>query len=39
MLTSDLTYLSEETDQIASWIVEQGKVAAADNVVQISRAA
>lgn len=37
--TSDLTYLSEETEQIASWIVEQGKIAAADNVVQISRAA
>ena len=37
--TSDLTYLSGETEQIAAWIVEQGKIAAADNVVPINRAA
>jgi integrase len=37
--TSDLTYLLEETEQIAAWIVEQGKIAAADNVVPINKAA
>lgn len=33
--TSDLRYLSGEAEQIAAWIEEQGKIAAADNVVQL----
>ena len=37
--TNDMRYLSGESEQIAAWIVEQGKIAAADNVVQINRAA
>ena len=32
--TSDLRYLSTEVNQIADWITEQAKVAAAENVVQ-----
>lgn len=37
--TSDLRYLSGEAEQIAAWIVEQGKIAAADNVVPLHIAA
>jgi integrase len=37
--TSDLRYLSDEAEQIAAWIAEQGKIAAADNVVPLNRAA
>ena len=33
--TSDLRYLSGEADQMAAWIVEQGRIAAAGNVVQL----
>lgn len=33
--TSDLTYLSGEAEQIAAWIVEQGKIAAGANAVQL----
>lgn len=33
--TSDLRYLAGEAGQIAAWIVKQGKIAAADNVVQL----
>ena len=31
----DLRFLKPETDQISNWIVEQGKIAAAGNVVSI----
>ena len=31
--TNDLRYLSKEINLIADWIVRQGKIAAADNVV------
>jgi integrase len=37
--TSDLRYLSGEVEQIAAWIVEQGAIAAAGNVVQLRGAA
>lgn len=37
--TNDLRYLSGEAEQIAAWIVEQGKIAAAGNVVQLRGAA
>lgn len=33
--TGDLRYLSGEAEQIAAWIVEQGKIAAGANVVQL----
>ncbi|MDP1550508.1 MAG: integrase family protein [Nitrosomonas sp.] len=33
--TNDLRYLSGEAEQIAAWIVEQGKIAAGANVVQL----
>jgi len=33
--TSDLRYLSGEAEQIAAWIVEQGKIATGANVVQL----
>jgi len=36
--TSDLTYLADEAEQIAAWIVEQGKIAAADNVIKLNAA-
>jgi len=36
---TNLTYLSGEIEQISAWIVEQGKIAAADNVVPINKAA
>jgi integrase len=36
--TSDLRYLAPEAEQIAAWIVEQGKIAAADNVIQLKAA-
>jgi len=35
--TNDLRYLSGEVEQIASWIVEQGKIAAAGNVVPMKK--
>lgn len=37
--TSDLRYLSGEAEQIAAWIVNQGVIAASDNVVQLRGAA
>lgn len=37
--TSDLRYLSGEAEAIAAWIVNQGVIAAADNVVQLRGAA
>lgn len=37
--TSDLRYLADEAEQIAAWIVEQGKISAAGNVVQLRGAA
>lgn len=37
--TSDLRYLSGEAEQIAAWIVNQGAIAAAGNVVQLRGAA
>jgi integrase len=37
--TNDLTYMSGEAEQIAAWIMEQGAIAAADNVVQLRGAA
>jgi integrase len=37
--TSDLRYLSGEAEQIATWIVEQGAIAASNNVVQLRNAA
>lgn len=33
--TSDLRYLTPEIEQIAAWLEEQGKIAAASNVVQL----
>ena len=36
---SDLRYLSGEAEQIATWIVEQGKIAAGQNVVQLREVA
>ena len=33
--TSDLTYLSGETETIAAWIIKQGKAANKANVIQI----
>ncbi len=33
--TNDLRYLAAEAGQIAAWIVKQGAIAAADNVVQL----
>lgn len=37
--TSDLSYLSGEAETIASWIVEQGKIAEGANVIQFGNAA
>ena len=37
--TSDLTYLSGESEQIATWIMEQGKIAAGQNIIQLHEAA
>ncbi|MBA4417235.1 MAG: integrase [Syntrophus sp. (in: bacteria)] len=34
--TSDLRYLSDEVNKIADWIVRQGKIAAAGNIIQLS---
>jgi len=36
---SDLTYLAGEAEQIAKWVIEQAAIAAADNVVQLNKAA
>lgn len=36
---SDLTYLAGEIEQIATWVIQQGAIAAADNVVQLNQAA
>ena len=33
--TSDLTYLAGEVETIATWVVEQGKIANRANVIQI----
>ena len=33
--TSDLTYLAGEVETIAEWVVEQGKIANRENVIQI----
>ena len=33
--TSDLRYLSADSEKIATWIVEQGTIAASGNVVQL----
>lgn len=35
--TNNLRYLSGEVEQIAAWIVEQGKIAAAGNVVPLNK--
>lgn len=35
--TSDLRYLSEDINRISDWIVRQGVIAAADNVIQMRR--
>ena len=35
--TGDLRYLSGEAEQMAAWIVEQGAIAAAGNVVQLKK--
>lgn len=35
--TSDLKYLAPEINKIANWIIEQSKIAAADNVVPMKR--
>jgi integrase len=37
--TSDMRYLTAEAEQIAEWILEQGTIAAAGNVVQLKVAA
>lgn len=37
--TNDLRYLSGESEQIAAWVVQQGVIAAASNVVQLRGAA
>ncbi len=37
--TSDMRYLSQEAEQIAAWIVQQGVISAAGNVVQLRGAA
>lgn len=37
--TNDLRYLSGESEQIAAWIVEQGKIAAGANVIPLREAA
>ncbi len=37
--TSDMRYLSGEAEQIAAWVVQQGIIAAAGNVVQLRGAA
>ena len=36
---NNLTYLAGEAEQIAAWVIEQAAIAAADNVVQLNRAA
>ena len=36
---NNLTYLSDEAEQIAAWIVQQGVIAAAGNVIQLRGAA
>ena len=33
--TNDLTYLAGESETIATWVVEQGKIANKANVIQI----
>lgn len=37
--TSDLRYLAPEADQIATWIADQARIAAADNVVPLAATA
>jgi integrase len=37
--TIDLRYLSKETEAVAAWIVEQGKIAAGKNVIQLREVA
>jgi hypothetical protein len=36
--TSDLRYLAEDINRIGDWIVRQGVIAAADNVIQMPKA-
>ena len=33
--TSDLRYLTAESNRIADWIVRQGVIAASDNIIQM----
>ncbi len=35
--TSDLLYLRKEIDSIAAWIVEQARIANADNVIPMAK--
>jgi len=37
--TSDLRYLSDEAETIATWIVEQGRIASDANIIQMNRSA
>lgn len=36
--TSDLRYLAPEIEQIGAWIEEQGRIAAAENVIHFKKA-